>query len=136
MNVAKDFRTGLTITQVQSRNSIQEALVPNPIYIKLVDFFRAYQVYQLKLQIRFNHNLRKYLNLHKCWINLTITGTHPTLTGPRFTSLLWRRILRHFKLVGYVSIDIVVQALNHVLYQEMNFVSSVITDYSISMNLY
>nr|AMD16505.1 replication enhancer [Beet curly top virus] len=136
MNVIKDFRTEEPITLQQATNSIPVELVPNPLYLKLQDFFRTGPVYQLKVQIRFNHNLRKYLNLHKCWIDLTITGSHRTLTGDRFLRVLKNQIDREIKKRSSLSINIVIEILNHVLYSVFNFVNSVIQNTSIAMKLY
>lgn len=136
MNVIRDFRTEEPITLQQATNSIPVDLVPNPLYLKLQDFFRTGPVYQLKVQIRFNHNLRKYLNLHKCWIDLTITGSHRTLTGDRFLRVLKNQVDREIKKRSSLSINIVIQILNHVLYSVFNFVNSVIQYTSIAMKLY
>nr|APB53942.1 replication enhancer [Beet curly top virus] len=136
MNVIRDFRTEEPITLQQATNSIPVDLVPNPLYLKLQDFFRTGPVYQLKVQIRFNHNLRKYLNLHKCWIDLTITGSHRTLTGDRFLRVLKKRLEIYLDNIGLICINNVIRALNHVLYEEFNFVSSVIQYTSIAMKLY
>nr|ALF37650.1 replication enhancer [Beet curly top virus] len=85
MNVIRDFRTEEPITLQHATNSTPvafgtESTVPQTPRTSS----DPGPVYQLKVQIRFNHNLRKYLNLHKCWIDLTITGSHRTLTGDRF----------------------------------------------------
>nr|AMD16428.1 replication enhancer [Beet curly top virus] len=136
MNVIRDFRTEEPITLQQATNSIPVDLVPNPLYLKLQDFFRSGPVYQLKVQIRFNHNLRKYLNLHKCWIDLTITGSHRTLTGDRFLRVLKNQVDREIKKRSSLSINIVIEILNHVLYSVFNFVNSVIQNTSIAMKLY
>nr|AMD16456.1 replication enhancer [Beet curly top virus]WGU24584.1 replication enhancer [Beet curly top virus] len=136
MNVIRDFRTEEPITLQQATNSIPVDLVPNPLYLKLQDFFRTGPVYQLKVQIRFNHNLRKYLNLHKCWIDLTITGSHRTLTGDRFLRVLKNQVDREIKKRSSLSINIVIEILNHVLYSVFNFVNSVIQNTSIAMKLY
>nr|APB54061.1 replication enhancer [Beet curly top virus] len=136
MNVIRDFRTEEPITLQQATNSIPVDLVPNPLYLKLQDFFRSGPVYQLKVQIRFNHNLRKYLNLHKCWIDLTITGSHRTLTGDRFLRVLKKRLEIYLDNLGLICINNVIRGLNHVLYEEFNFVSSVIQNQSVAMKLY
>nr|APB53991.1 replication enhancer [Beet curly top virus] len=136
MNVIRDFRTEEPITLQQATNSIPVNLVPNPLYLKLQDFFRSGPVYQLKVQIRFNHNLRKYLNLHKCWIDLTITGSHRTLTGDRFLRILKKRLEIYLDNLGLICINHVIRGLNHVLYEEFNFVSSVIQKQSVAMKLY
>ncbi|AAA20515.1 ORF L3 [Beet severe curly top virus - Cfh] len=136
MNVIRDFRTEEPITLQQATNSIPVDLVPNPLYLKLQDFFRSGPVYQLKVQIRFNHNLRKYLNLHKCWIDLTITGSHRTLTGDRFLKVLKKRLEIYLDNLGLICINNVIRGLNHVLYEEFNFVSSVIQNQSVAMKLY
>nr|ALF37804.1 replication enhancer [Beet curly top virus] len=136
MNVIRDFRTEEPITLQQATNSIPVDLVPNPLYLKLQDFFRSGPVYHLKVQIRLNHNLRKYVNLHKCWIDLTITVSHRTLTGDRFLRVLKKRLEIYLDNLGLICINNVIRGLNHVLYEEFNFVSSVIQNQSVAMKLY
>nr|APB54194.1 replication enhancer [Beet curly top virus] len=136
MNVIRDFRTEEPITLEQATKSTPTTSVPNPLYFKLLWFERYGTVYQLKVQMRFNHNLRKSLNLHKCWIDITITGSHRTLTGDRFLRVLKTQVDREIKKRSSLSINIVTEILNHVLYSTFNFVDSVIQYTSIAMKLY
>lgn len=136
MNAITDFRTELPITLEQATKSTPTTSVPNPLYFKLLWFERYGTIYQLKVQMRFNHNLRKSLNLHKCWIDMTITGSHRTLTGDRFLRVLKNQVDREIKKRSSLSINIVIQILNHVLYSIFNFVDSVIQYTSIAMKLY
>nr|WGU24647.1 replication enhancer [Beet curly top virus]WGU24661.1 replication enhancer [Beet curly top virus] len=136
MNAITDFRTELPITLEQATKSTPTTSVPNPLYFKLLWFERFGTIYQLKVQMRFNHNLRKSLNLHKCWIDLTITGSHRTLTGDRFLRVLKNQVDREIKKRSSLSINIVIEILNHVLYSVFNFVNSVIQYTSIAMKLY
>nr|APB54082.1 replication enhancer [Beet curly top virus]APB54124.1 replication enhancer [Beet curly top virus]APB54180.1 replication enhancer [Beet curly top virus]WDR24376.1 replication enhancer [Beet curly top virus]WGU24626.1 replication enhancer [Beet curly top virus] len=136
MNVIRDFRTEEPITLEQATKSTPTTSVPNPLYFKLLWFERYGTVYQLKVQMRFNHNLRKSLNLHKCWIDMTITGSHRTLTGDRFLRVLKTQVDREIKKRSSLSINIVTEILNHVLYSTFNFVDSVIQYTSIAMKLY
>nr|APB53949.1 replication enhancer [Beet curly top virus] len=126
MNAITDFRTELPITLEQATKSTPTTSVPNPLYFKLLWFERYGTVYQLKVQMRFNHNLRKSLNLHKCWIDLTITGSHRTLNGDRFLRVLKNQVDREIKKRSSLSIYIVIEILNHVLYFVIKFVHSVI----------
>ncbi|AAN06929.1 replication enhancer [Beet mild curly top virus - [Worland4]] len=136
MNAITDFRTELPITMEQATKSTPTTSVPNPLYFKLLWFERFGTIYQLKVQMRFNHNLRKSLNLHKCWVDLTITGSHRTLTGDRFLRVLKNQVDREIKKRSSLSINIVIEILNHVLYSTFNFVDSVIQYTSIAMKLY
>nr|AMD16414.1 replication enhancer [Beet curly top virus] len=136
MNAITDFRTELPITLEQATKSTPTTSVPNPLYFKLLWFERYGTIYQLKVQMRFNHNLRKSLNLHKCWIDMTITGSHRTLTGDRFLRVLKNQVDREIKKRSSLSINIVIQILNHVLYSIFNFVDTVIQYTSIAMKLY
>nr|APB53984.1 replication enhancer [Beet curly top virus] len=136
MNAITDFRTELPITLEQATKSTPTTSVPNPLYFKLLWFERYGTIYQLKVQMRFNHNLRKSLNLHKCWIDMTITGSHRTLTGERFLRVLKNQVDREIKKRSSLSINIVIEILNHVLYSVFNFVNSVIQYTSIAMKLY
>nr|AMD16512.1 replication enhancer [Beet curly top virus] len=136
MNAITDFRTELPITLEQATKSTPTTSVPNPLYFKLLWFERYGTIYQLKVQMRFNHNLRKSLNLHKCWIDMTITGSHRTLTGDRFLRVLKNQVDREIKKRSSLSINIVIQILNHVLYSIFNFVDTIIQYTSIAMKLY
>ncbi|QHB15533.1 AC3 [Insect-associated begomovirus 4] len=136
MTAPMDFRTEEPITEEQAELSVPTATLHNPLYFKILWFHRFSTVYQLQIQIRFNHNLRKSLKIHKCWINLTLTGIHRTLTGNRFSNLLHKRLIRYLTMVGSISLNNVIRGLRFVLYDEFNFVSSVIQDQSIAMNLY
>nr|QPK91785.1 replication enhancer [Beet curly top virus] len=136
MNAIRDFRTEEPITLEQATKSTPTTSVPNPLYFKLLWFERYGTIYQLKVQMRFNHNLRKSLNLHKCWIDMTITGSHRTLTGDRFLRVLKTQVDREIKKRSSLSINIVTEILNHVLYSTFNFVDSVIQYTSIAMKLY
>ncbi|AAC54877.1 C3 [Beet mild curly top virus - [Worland]] len=136
MTAITDFRTELPITLEQATKSTPTTSVPNPLYFKLLWFERYGTIYQLKVQMRFNHNLRKSLNLHKCWIDMTITGSHRTLTGDRFLRVLKNQVDREIKKRSSLSINIVIEILNHVLYSVFNFVNSVIQYTSIAMKLY
>nr|ANY59209.1 C3 [Beet curly top virus] len=136
MSAITDFRTKLPITLGQATKSTTAKSGPNPLYFKLPMLEKNGSVYQLKVQMRFNHNLRKSLNLHKCWIDMTITGSHRTLTGDRFLRVLKTQVDREIKKRSSLSINIVTEILNHVLYSTFNFVDSVIQHTSIAMKLY
>nr|APB53956.1 replication enhancer [Beet curly top virus] len=136
MNAITDLRTEVPITLQQATKSTPTTSVPNPLFFKLLGFERYGTIYQLKVQMRFNHNLRKSLNLHKCWIDMTITGSHRTLTGDRFLRVLKNQVDREIKKRSSLSINIVIEILNHVLYYVFNFVNSVIQYTSIAMKLY
>nr|AMD16540.1 replication enhancer protein [Beet curly top virus] len=136
MNAIRDFRTRDPITVQQASITVQVVSVPNPLYIKVLWFQRYGPVYHTKVQIRFNLSLRRFLNIHKCWIDLTITGSHRTLTGDRFLRVLKRQLQLAIARRETISINIVVNILEYILYDVFNFVSSVIQDTSIAMNLY
>nr|QFR35836.1 C3 [Beet curly top virus] len=136
MNAITDFRTELPITLEQATKSTPTTSVPNPLYFKLLWFERFGTIYQLKVQMRFNHNLRKSLNLHKCWIDLTITGSHRTLTGDRFLRALKNQLDWVLERQSSISINKIIRIFNYILYKRFNFVSSVIQYTSIAMKLY
>nr|QLJ85082.1 putative replication-enhancer protein [Sesame curly top virus] len=137
MSVPTDFRTGEPITAMESRIGTYIWEVPNPLYLKQIYFHRFGPVFQARWQIRFNNNLRRHLNLHKFWMEFTITGTHRTLTGHRFLTTFSRRLYRYLDNLGVISIQLVVRGIKYVMYEEFEFVSSISDDmYSISFKQY
>ncbi|AWV91699.1 C3 Ren [Sesame yellow mosaic virus] len=137
MNVPTDFRTGEPITAMETMIGTYTWEVPNPLYLKQIYFHRFGEVFQARWQIRFNNNLRRHLNIHKCWMEFTMTGSHRNLTGQRFSTTFLRRLYKYLDNVGVISIQLVVKGIGHVLFDEFNFVSSISDQwYSISMKQY
>nr|AEZ67815.1 replication enhancer protein [Jatropha mosaic India virus] len=113
-----DSRTGELITAAQATNGVYTWEVPNPLYFKIIDhssrpFLMEHDI--ITVQIRFNHNLRKALGLHQCWMDFKIWTTLRPQTL-RFLRVFRYQVLRYLDMLGVICINTVVSAVDHVLY--------------------
>nr|AEZ67807.1 replication enhancer protein [Jatropha mosaic India virus] len=113
-----DSRTGELITAAQATNGVYTWEVPNPLYFKIIDhssrpFLMEHDI--ITVQIRFNHNLRKALGLHLCWMDFKIWTTLRPQTL-RFLRVFKYHVLRYLDMLGVICINTVVSAVDHVLY--------------------
>nr|AFB17985.1 replication enhancer protein [Acalypha yellow mosaic Siliguri virus] len=133
-----DSRTGELITAAQATNGVFIWEVPNPLYFKITDHqslpFRMH-LDIITVQIRFNHNLRKALGLHQCWMDFKIwTALHPQ-TG-RFLRVFNYQVLKYLDMVGVISINNVVNAVEHVMYNVLTKTAHIEQANIIKFNLY
>ncbi|AGI62900.1 C3 protein [Honeysuckle yellow vein virus-[Australia:Ayr:1983]] len=113
-----DSRTGDTITAAQARNGAYTWTVPNPLYFKITTHAqRPFNMDQdiITLQIQFNHNLRNQLHIHKCFLSFKIwTRLHPQTL--HFLRVFRTQVLKYLDNLGVISINNVIRAVDHVLY--------------------
>nr|AGA19565.1 C3 [Turnip curly top virus]ALR86743.1 C3 [Turnip curly top virus] len=135
MNVVRDLRTGEPITHRQSTIGTYIHQVPNPFHLKLISWTHQESgFFNIRLQLRFNYNLRKQLGLHMAWIEFTVLGRHRNLTGQRFTTIFLKRLLFYLNNYGIISLNLVINSISHVLFDDFNFVESVIhQEYRVAM---
>nr|BAC75813.1 replication enhancer protein [Honeysuckle yellow vein mosaic virus] len=113
-----DSRTGDTITAAQARNGAYIWTVPNPLYFKITS--HAQQPFNMDqdiitVQIQFNHNLRNQLEIHKCFLSFRIwTHLHPQTS--HFLKIFRTQVLKYLDNLGVISINNVIKAVDHVLY--------------------
>ncbi|AIJ03558.1 replication enhancer protein [Coccinia mosaic Tamil Nadu virus] len=79
-----DSRTGEYITADQAESGAFIWTVPNPLYFRITDhavrpFLTHHDV--IKLEIRFNHNIRRELQIHKCFLTYQIWTVLQPPTG-------------------------------------------------------
>ncbi|API65470.1 REn [Vernonia crinkle virus] len=133
-----DSRTGEPITAIQAMNGEYIWNLHNPLYFTILEHHkRPFTMNKdvIHLQIRFNHNLRKALGLHKCFINLKIwTGLQPQTL--HFLRVFKTQIMKYINQAGIVTINIVIRAINHVLWNVLEQTVHVDTNYDIKFNLY
>nr|CCK73281.1 Replication Enhancer Protein-truncated [African cassava mosaic virus] len=70
-----DLRTGELITAPQAMNGVYTWEINNPLYFTITRHQqRPFLLNQdiITVQVRFNHNLRKELGIHKCFLNFRI----------------------------------------------------------------
>nr|BAU21327.1 AC3 protein [Pepper yellow leaf curl Indonesia virus]BAU21333.1 AC3 protein [Pepper yellow leaf curl Indonesia virus] len=113
-----DFRTGEYITAAQAQNGVYIWKVPNPLYFKVLRHSsRGYNTDMdyMEVQIQFNHNLRKALGIHKCFLIFHIwTRLRPQIW--HFLRVFKNNVLRYLSNLGVVSINNVIRAVNCVLW--------------------
>ncbi|ADO40553.1 replication enhancer protein [Okra leaf curl India virus [India:Sonipat EL14A:2006]] len=117
-----DSRTGERITAAHSTNGVFIWEVPNPLYFKILNhdnrpFTTNMDI--ITMRIQFNYNLRKALGVHKCFLTFRIwTTLHPP-TG-LFLREFKTQVLKYLNNLGVISINLVIKAVEHVLYNVIN----------------
>nr|AFB83481.1 replication enhancer protein [Cotton leaf curl Burewala virus] len=133
-----DSRTGEPITAAQAGNGAYIWEVPNPLYFKIISHVnRPFTTNMdiLTIRIPFILNLRKALGIHKCFIAFRIWMTSQPPTG-RLLSVFRTQVLKYLNNLGNVSINNVVRAVDHVLWNVLQHVVFVDQSSSIKFNIY
>nr|QDG02830.1 replication enhancer protein [Pepper yellow vein Mali virus] len=133
-----DSRTGEHITARQARNGVFIWEINNPLYFTITNHdIRPFNMNQdiLTLQIRFNHNLRRALGIHKCFLNFKVWTTLRPQTG-LFLRVFRFQVLKYLHNLGVISINNVIRAVDHVLYVVLVNTISVMEDHEIKFNIY
>nr|QBC98229.1 replication enhancer protein [Pepper yellow vein Mali virus] len=133
-----DSRTGEHITARQARNGVFIWEINNPLYFTITNHdIRPFNMNQdiITLQIRFNHNLRRALGIHKCFLNFKVWTTLRPQTG-LFLRVFRFQVLKYLNNLGVISINNVIRAVDHVLYVELVNTISVMEDHEIKFNIY
>nr|CAJ77964.1 AC3 protein [East African cassava mosaic virus (Uganda variant)] len=133
-----DSRAGELITAPQARNGVFTWDITNPLYFAIPDHDKRpgnmnHDI--ITLQIRFNHNLRKALGIHKCFLNFKIWTTLRPQTG-RFLRVFRYQVLKYLDMIGVISINTVLQAVDHVVYDVLLNTLQVTEQHAIKFNLY
>ncbi|ALO02625.1 AC3 [Telfairia golden mosaic virus] len=133
-----DLRTGELITADQAQNSVYFWTIHNPLYFKIIDhaerpFSFPHDI--ISIQIRFNHNLRKELGIHKCFLNFKVWTTLRPPTG-LFLKVFRTQVVKYLDMVGVISINFVVRAVAHVLFDVLDGTIDVIDKHDIKFKLY
>nr|QEL50655.1 replication enhancer protein [Cotton leaf curl Gezira virus] len=132
-----DSRTGELITAHQAENGVLIWEIDNPLYFKTIKEIRLTHGDQtmVEMQIRFNYNLRKALGIHKCFLNFKVWTTSRPLTG-LFLNVFRKQILRMLYTLGVISINNVIRAVNHVLYDVLKTTVECEFSHNIQIKLY
>nr|AEO18153.1 replication enhancer protein [East African cassava mosaic virus-Uganda2 Severe] len=133
-----DSRTGELITAPQARNGVFTWDITNPLYFEITKHHQRpgnmnHDI--ITLQIRFNHNLRKALGIHKCFLNFKVWTTLRPQTG-RFLRVFRYQVLKYLDMIGVISINTVLQAVDHVVYDVLLNTLQVTEQHAIKFNLY
>nr|CAJ78258.1 AC3 protein [East African cassava mosaic Kenya virus] len=133
-----DSRTGELITAPQARNGVFTWEITNPLYFEITNHDKRpgnmnHDI--ITLQIRFNHNLRKALGIHKCSLNFRVWTTLRPQTG-LFLRVFRYQVLKYLDMIGVISINTVLQAVAHVMYDVLLNTLQVTEQHAIKFNLY
>ncbi|QPM65633.1 replication enhancer protein [Cotton mosaic virus] len=131
-----DSRTGELITAPQAENGVFIWEITNPLY------FKTYHVEDLQytrtriyyVQIRFNHNLRRALDLHKAYFNFQVWTTSVRASGRSYLARFRRLVLMYLDQLGVISINNVIRAVRFATAR--SYVSHVLENHSIKFKLY
>nr|QIC19063.1 replication enhancer protein [Duranta leaf curl virus] len=133
-----DSRTGESITAAQAMNGVYIWEVPNPLYFKISDHDQRplnmnHDIIHVRVQ--FNHNIRKELGIHKCFLGLRIHTRSQPPTG-RFLRVFKTQVLKYLDNLGVLSINNCIRAFKHVLYDVLHDTIDVIEDHDIKFKIY
>nr|CAJ78336.1 AC3 protein [East African cassava mosaic Kenya virus] len=133
-----DSRTGELITAPQARNGVFTWEITNPLYFEITNHDKRpgnmnHDI--ITLQIRFNHNIRKALGIHKCFLNFKVWTTLRPQTG-LFLRVFRYQVLKYLDMIGVISTNTVLHAVDHVLYDVLLNTLQVTEQHAIKFNLY
>nr|QES95391.1 replication enhancer protein [Okra enation leaf curl virus] len=92
--------------------------VPNPLYFKILNpdnrpFPTNMDI--ITKRVQFNYNLWRALGVHKCFLNYRVwTTLHPPTC--LFLRVFKTQVLKYLNNLGVISINLVIKAVEHVLY--------------------
>nr|CAM91938.1 C3 protein [Tomato leaf curl Antsiranana virus]CAM91943.1 C3 protein [Tomato leaf curl Antsiranana virus] len=133
-----DLRTGELITAAQAQSGVFIWEIQNPLYFKILYHeSRPFNMNQdiILIQIRFNHNLRKALAIHRCFLNFKVWTSLRPQTG-RFLRVFRTQVLKYLDRLGVVSINSVIRAVDYVLYDVLINTLQVTENHEIKFNIY
>nr|AFQ23199.1 replication enhancer protein [Tobacco curly shoot virus] len=133
-----DSRTGELITAAQAENGVYIWEIQNPLYFKIIEhqnrpFLMKEDI--ITIRIQFNYNLRKALGVHKCFLVYRIWMTPQPRTG-QFLRVFKTQVLKYLNNLGVISINNVIRAVDHVLWDVLEHIVYVDQSYSIKFNIY
>nr|AOT83450.1 replication enhancer protein [Sida micrantha mosaic virus] len=131
-----DSRTGEFITAPQAENGVYIWEITNPLYFKMYNveepLYTRTRVYHM--QIRFNHNLRRALGLHKAYLNFQVWTTSLTASGTTYLIRLRRLVLMYLDQLGVISLNNVIRAVRFAT--DKAYVNYVLEDHDIKFQFY
>ncbi|APX61393.1 AC3 [Pepper yellow leaf curl Thailand virus] len=133
-----DSRTGERITAAQAENGVYIWTVNNPLYFKVTQhherpFMMNHDI--ITVQIQFNYNLRRALELHQCYLICQIwTRLRPQTW--RFLRVFRYQCMKYLDHLGVISINNVIRAITHVLYNVFEGTIDAHVSHIIKFNVY
>ncbi|ALK03444.1 replication enhancer protein [Whitefly-associated begomovirus 2] len=131
-----DSRTGELITVPQAENGVYIWEIENPLYFKMYrveePLYTRTRIYSV--QIRFNHNLRRALDLHKAYLNFQVWTTSLTASGSTYLNRFRHLVMLYLDQLGVISINNVIRAVRFAT--DRSYVNYVLEDHSIKFKIY
>ncbi|UFT26549.1 replication enhancer protein [Macroptilium mottle virus] len=131
-----DSRTGELITAAQAENSVFIWEVPNPLYFKIIKvedpIYTTTRIYHI--QIRFNHNIKNKLDLHKAFLNFQVWTTSVRASGTTYLNRFRRLVLMYLDQLGLVSLNNVIRAVRYAT--DKSYVNYVLEKHEIKFKFY
>ncbi|AJE29613.1 replication enhancer protein [Oxalis yellow vein virus] len=131
-----DSRTGELITARQAENGVYIREITNPLYFKMCRvedlLFSRTRVYHI--QIRFNHNLRRALGLHKAFLNFQVWTTSLIASGKTYLTRFRHLVMMYLEQLGVIALDNVIRAVRFAT--DTSYVRYVLENHSIKFKFY
>nr|QMV80642.1 replication enhancer protein [Tomato common mosaic virus] len=131
-----DSRTGERITARQAENGVYIWELSNPLYFKMYNvediLYTRTRVYHV--QIRFNHNLRRVLGLHKAYLNFQIWTTSLRASGMTYLNRFKYLLMLYIDQLGVISVNNVIRAVRFAT--DRRYVNAVLENHSIKFKIY
>ncbi|AAM78602.1 replication enhancer [Potato yellow mosaic virus-[Guadeloupe]] len=131
-----DSRTGELITARQAENGVFTWEIENPLYFKInrVEDILYTRTRIYSVQVRFNHNLRRALDLHKAYLNFQVWTTSMTASGSTYLARFRQLVLLYLHQLGVISINNVIKAVRFAT--DRSYVNNVLENHSIKLKFY
>nr|AAB18171.1 AC3 [Abutilon mosaic virus-HW] len=131
-----DSRTGELITVRQAENGVYTWGIKNPLYFRMYKveepLYTRTKIYHV--QIRFNHNLRRALHLHKAYLNFQVWTTSMKASGSTYLARFTRLVNMYLDQLGVISINNVIRAVQFAT--DRSYVNYVLENHSIKFKFY
>nr|ABM45867.1 replication enhancer protein [Tomato mosaic Havana virus]ALK03469.1 replication enhancer protein [Tomato mosaic Havana virus] len=131
-----DSRTGDIITARRAENGVFIWEIENPLYFKInrveEPLYTRSKVYHI--QIRFNHNLRRALHLHKAFLNFQVWTTSMTASGSTYLARFRHFVIVYLDQLGVISLNNVIRAVRFAT--DRHYVHDVLENHSIKFKFY
>nr|AGZ91418.1 C3 protein [Tomato yellow leaf curl virus] len=133
-----DSRTGERITAHHAQSGVFLWEIENPLDSKRADhdvrpFLMNHDV--ISMQMRFNHNIRHVLGIHLCYLNIRVWTNSRHQTGRIFRVCRYQ-VSKYLDNLGVISINNVIRAVDHVLYDVLENTINVTETHDIKYNFY
>ncbi|AQT01539.1 REN [Sida chlorotic mottle virus] len=131
-----DSRTGENITVSQAENSVFIWEVPNPLYFRIDHvedpIYTMTRIYHI--QIRFNHNVRKALGLHKAYLNFQVWTTSIRASGTTYLHRFKHLVNMYLDNIGVIGLNHVIRAVRFAT--DKYYVNYVLENHEIKFKFY